>query len=185
VIDAYVIDNSTGATMGVGGINLPPQSLYVAVVGGSDADVARAIWKKKSPGCRYYAGNTTVTVKDTSSGYDVPYPSYQVTFQRPSPVDVYFKVNLTNNGIVPSDVQTRVRAAIVAAFNGEDGGPRARIGAKLYASRFYANVAALGPWAQIISILVGQSSNPTDVDILVPIDGAPVLNAANIAVNLV
>lgn len=185
VIDAYVIDNSTGTTMGIGGINLPPQSLYVAVLGGSDADVARAIWKKKSPGCRYYAGNTTVTVKDTSSGYDVPYPSYQVTFQRPAPVDVYFKVNLTNNGIVPSDVQTRVRAAIVAAFNGEDGGPRARIGAKLYASRFYANVAALGPWAQIISILVGQSSNPTDVDILVPIDGAPVLNAANIAVNLV
>lgn len=184
VIDAYVTENSTGSAITIGGVSIPARSLYVVVTGGADADVARAIWKKKPPGAAY-TGNTTVTVKDTSSGYDVPYPSYDVKFQRPAALPIYFAVQLTNNGLVPSDVQARVRAAIVAAFGGDDGGPRARTGATLYASRFYANVAALGPWAQIVSITVGATSSPTDPDIAIGIDKVPTLDPTHIAVSLV
>lgn len=184
VIDAYVTENPTGSAVTVGGVSIPARTLYVAVTGGTDADVARAIWKKKPPGAGY-TGNTTVTVKDTSSGYDVPYPSYDVQFQRPTALPIYFAVQLTNNGLVPSDVQARVRAAMLAAFNGEDGGSRARTGATLYASRFYANVAALGSWAQIISITIGTTSSPTSSDIAINIDKAPTLDPAHIAVTLV
>lgn len=183
VIDAYITENETGADKAVGAVTLPPYSVYVAVQGGDDADVARSIWQKKSPGCVYH-GNTTVTVKDTSSGYDVPYPSYDVKFQRPAGLPIYFAVQLTNNGLVPANAETLVRDAIVAAFNGEDGGPRGRIGATMYASRFYAVVAALGTWAQIISITIGTTDDAGDNDVLIGIDKFPTLDAADIAVTL-
>lgn len=185
VLDAYVTENPTNASQTVGSVTIPANSLYLAVLGGTDADVARAIWKKKAPGCRYYPGNTTVTVQDTSSGYSAPYPSYSVVFQRPTPLPIYFTVSLTNGGAVPSDVQLQVRTAMAAAFNGEDGGARARMGATLYASRFYAAIASLGPWAQILSITVGAAANPTGTSVAVPINQAPTLSAANVIVNLV
>lgn len=183
VIDAYVTENATASPHAIGGVTLPARSLYVAVQGGADADVARAIWKKKAPGCAYY-GSTTVTVLDTSSGYDVPYPAYDVKFTRPTALPIHFAVTLTDNGLVPADVLQRIRMAMVDAFSGGDGGPRARIGATLYASRFYAVVAALGPWAQIVSIKIGTTSSPTADDIAVEIDEFPTLDAADIAVTL-
>lgn len=183
VIDAYAIDNPSGTTLTIGTVTIAARSLYVAVVGGTDADVARAIWKKKSPGCGYQ-GNTTVTVLDTSSGYDLPYPSYDVTFQRPAALPIYVAVTLTNSGLVPSDVETQIRNAIVGAFSGLDGGPRARMGAMLYASRFYAPVALLGSWAQIVSIKIGTTSTPTSDDLAIEINQVPTISAANIAVTL-
>lgn len=183
VLDAYVNENETGADKDVGKVTIPPNSIYVAVVGGTDADVARAIWKKKAPGAAY-VGSTTVIVKDTSSGYDVPYPSYDVKFTRPTALPIYFAVTLTDNGLVLADVLTRVRNAIAAAFVGDDGGPRARIGATLYASRFYACIASLGSWAQIVSVKIGTTSTPTANDIDVEINQYPTLAVANIAVTL-
>ena len=41
-----------------------PHSVYVAAVGGADAGVAAAIWRKKDVGCDYN-GNTSVTVTDS------------------------------------------------------------------------------------------------------------------------
>lgn len=184
VLDAYITENPGAAARTLAGVSLPPHSLYVAVVGGTDADVARAIWAKKNPGCDYY-GNTTVTVLDTTSGYSPPYPSYDVTFQRPTPLPIYIDVQLATNVGVPADAETRVREAVQAAFNGQDGGSRARIGATLLASRFYAGVAALGNWVQIVAINVGTSANPTGDRVAVNMDQVPTLADANVTVELV
>lgn len=159
VIDWYVTENDTGSAVTVGGVSLAANSLYVCVAGGAAADIAQAIWTKKPPGCGY-TGNTTVTVSDTNSGYSYPYPSYSVTYETPTGIACYFTVTLSNNLGVPSNAATLIGAAIYAAFNGQDGGPRARIGSIVFASRFYASVAALGAWAQIISIQIGSNANP-------------------------
>lgn len=158
VLDAYVTENPTGAPLTIGGVSLLAHSVYVAVVGGDEDEVARAIWTKKAPGCAYN-GNTTVTVEDTNSGYTPPYPSYDVIFETPVELPILFAVNLVNSAQVPSDVVTQVQDAIISAFGGGDGGARARIGTTIYASRFYAPVAALGSWAQVISLLVGSTNN--------------------------
>lgn len=155
VLDAYVTENDTAAPVVVGGVTLAAHSLYVCVAGGAPLDVATAIWRKKNPGCAYN-GDTTVVVEDDQSGYAPPYPSYDVTFQTAAALPIIFTVTLADNQLVPADVQTLVRAAIVAAFAGVDGGPRAQIGATVFASRFYAAVASLGSWAQIRSIFVGS-----------------------------
>lgn len=179
VLDAYVTENSTASSAAVGGVTLPAHSLYVAVVGGSDADVARAIWSKKNPGCSYY-GSTTVNVLDTGSGYGTPYPTYAVKFQRAAPLRVYMDVQLATNIGVPSDVQQLVRAAVLDTFAGQ-----ARIGATLFASRFYAAIAALGPWAQIVSVTVGTTASPVGDRVTVNIDAVPALSEADITVGLV
>lgn len=162
VIDAYITENDSNDVQTIGGVSLYPNSLYVAVVGGTADDVAMAIWTRKAPGCAYN-GNTTVTVYDKSPSYVPPYPAYRVSFEIPDPLAILFAVDIVNSHLVPADAATQIQNAIVTAFAGGDGGPRAKIGTKLFASRFYAPVAALGAWAQIISIEVGSDNDPAAV----------------------
>lgn len=184
VIDAYVTENPTASSATIGGKSIGARSLYVAVQGGADADVARAIWRKKPPGCGY-TGNTTVTVKDTSSGYEVPYPSYDVTFQRPAALPIHFAVTLANNGLVPSDATAQIRQTMAAVFAGQGpDGRRERIGATIFALRYVTAIQSLGEWAQVISIAVGTTSSPTATEQTVNIDQAPTLDPADIAVVL-
>jgi hypothetical protein len=159
VLDAYVTENVNNTTTTIGGVSLAAHSLYVAVVGGLAQSVANAIWSKKAPGCGYN-GNTTETVTDSNSGYSLPFPTYQVTFEIPSSVPILFAVTIANNALVPSNAATLIQNAIISAFAGGDGGPRARIGSTVYASRFYAAIAALGSWAQIVSLQVGSINDP-------------------------
>lgn len=182
VTDAYVTDNSTGSAVTDGGVSIDPHSLFVCVNGGTDEDVALAILRKKPPGCGY-TGTTSVTVSDTNSAYSTA-PSYSVQFTRATPTPVYIAVNLQGSSSVPSTAETEIQAAILAAFSGQHGGSRARIGGKLFASRYYAAVAALGSWVQIIEITIGAAANPTGFTALMQIDQIPTLDASNITVTV-
>lgn len=158
VLDAYVTENASNSPATIGGVTLDANSLYVAAVGGFvQADVATAIWSKKAPGCSYN-GNTTVTIQDTRSGYAPPFPSYAVTFEIPPSLPIMFAISIANNPQVPSNATTLIQNAIISAFSGGDGGQRARIGSTIFASRFYAPIAALGSWANIISLQIGSSN---------------------------
>lgn len=158
VLDAYVISNDTADPVTFRGVTMGANQVYVAAVGGNVQDLANAVWLKKAPGVPWYAGNTSVTVLDMQPGYSPPYPPYTVYFEIPSPLGVFFNVILASNPAVPSDANTQIDNAIIAAFAGSDGGPRASIGSTIYASRFYSPVASLGAWAQIISIEIGVQS---------------------------
>lgn len=178
VTDAYVTENSTSSPASTGGVTIPAHSLYVAAVGGTDADVATAIWRKKNPGCGY-TGNTAVTVQDTNSGYTAPYPSYAVTFTRPTALPIAFVVTLANSAAVSSNAVALIQNAIIAAFQGEDGGDRASIGSTVYALRFVSAIATLGAWARIISITVNGGA-----DVTADIDQIPTVSASGISVVL-
>lgn len=184
VIDAYVTENPGSSPVTTGGVTIAAHSLYACVYGGSDDDVAHAIWSKKPPGCGY-TGSTTITVLDTESGYDPPYPSYSVTFQRAAPTQIYMAVSIANNSQVPSNAAILIRDAIVSAFSGADGGGRERIGGTVYALRYAGPIASLGSWVQLVSIAVGVSSSPTASDVVMDIDQMPVIDGANITVALV
>lgn len=178
VLDAYVTDNSTGAPVTVGGVTLAAHSLYVCVTGGASADIAQAIWSKKDPGCAYN-GSTTVTVYDTSGGYAVP-PAYSVKFQIATPLTIDFTVDLANNAFVPANAADLVKAAILSAFAGGDGGSRVRIGVEVFASRFYAPIIALGSWVEIRSIKLTGAADSVTVDI----DEIPVTSNSDITVTV-
>lgn len=158
VLDAYVTENTTSAPVTVRGVTIAAKSIYAAVVGGSDAEVAKTLWQKKAPGCGY-TGNTTVTVYDDLN-YSPPYPSYQVQFTRPESLQIVFNVNIVDSAQVPADAQEQIAAAIIAVFAGETDAPRARIGSTIYASDYYGAVAKLGAWARIIQINIGSKNSP-------------------------
>lgn len=185
VLDAYVIDNSTNATVNTGATAYPviANSIYVAVAGGAAADVAQAIWSKKSLGCSYN-GSTTYTITDSSGGV-TPYPTYLVKWVTPASLPVYFKVNIVNNPALPSNITTYIKQAIVDAFNGADGGARARIGSTLFAGRYYSGVTATDANVEILSIFLGAAASPTGTSLAVGIDQRPTLDPANIVVTLV
>lgn len=162
VLDAYVTDNSSGTgAVVIRGVSIKKNSIYVSAVGGLDDDVAAAIWRKKAPGCDY-TGNTMVVVTDTE-GYSPPYPSYDVTFNRPSSLPISFKVTLVDNSQVPANAVSLIQAALLSAFAGGDGGARARIGSTILATRYVPPLIALGSWVQISSILLGSPNDAVAV----------------------
>lgn len=158
VLDAYVVDNPSASPATIGGVSISAHALYVAVVGGAAQAVAFAIWSKKSTGAPYFAGNTSATVQDTSAEYQPPFPSYVVTWETPPALQVLFAVNIVSSSGVPANAATLIQNAIISAFAGGDGGPRASIGALILASRYMAPVEALGAWAQVRTLLVGSAN---------------------------
>lgn len=160
ILDAYTTDNASGAPIVSDGVTIPNNALYVCVAGGAPADVAQAIWTKKMPGCPM-AGNTTVIVQDTNSGYSPPFPAYNITFQTAAVQAFVAKVSISNSAAVPSTAATLIQAAFIAAFVGADGGQAARIGSTVHAARFYGGIQALGTWANIINIKLGSTSGPS------------------------
>ena len=182
VLDAFVIDNPTGAIEIYGATDYPllPHSLFVSAIGGQAADIAQAIWSRKAPGCDYN-GDTSYVVYDTS--YAQPQPAYVVRWVTPDPVQCCFTVTIQANDQLPDDITQLIQQAIVAAFNGEDGGPKARIGSTTYAGRYYAGVAATDPDVNIYSITLGTDPmNVTQTSLPFGIDQYPTLDPSNVAV---
>jgi uncharacterized phage protein gp47/JayE len=185
VLDCYVIDNFTSATVNTGPTNYPivAHSVYVAVVGGVDQDIAEAIWSRKDLGCDMN-GNTTVTVTD-NSGYAYPQPTYQIKFNRPDALPIFFAVEIVDSPSLPGDIEDQVKNAIIAQFNGTNGSARQRIGSPVMASRYYCPILAISDTVQLNSVLVGIADPATDLQVSVGIDETPTIDAANITVTLV
>jgi hypothetical protein len=184
VLDVYVAENTSYATQNFGATNyaMLPHSIYVAVVGGTDADVANAIWRKKDGGCDYN-GNTSVTVTD-DSGYSYPQPSYVVKFERPPALAIKFAVQIVNSPLLPADIVSLIKSAIVARFNGADGTTRERVGSMILASRYYGAVVAAASNVSLLSVLIGTAT-PTLTQVAVGIDQRPTIADTDIVVTLV
>ncbi|MGL5776086.1 MAG: baseplate J/gp47 family protein [Aeromonas veronii] len=105
-VKAY--ENDTGVTDSNG---LPPHSMSYIVDGGTDADVAMAIYLKKNPGVALYQAGTPVSVTVTSPKY--PTNQKVVKFSRPIAVDMVIAVTVKNDGSLPSTVADEIKDAIV------------------------------------------------------------------------
>lgn len=183
VTDAYVTTNRTNASVVIDAQTLVEHSIYVAAVGGTDQAVGDAIWSKVSVGCDFN-GNTTVQVQDLS-GYAPPPPEYDVTFTRPAALPIYFAVTVQNLSALPNaTVEANIQAAIINAFNGGDGGQRARIGSTILATRYFLPVSMAATVA-LLSIFVGTSPSPVGVSQYVGIGNYPTIATGNIQVTFV
>lgn len=184
VTDCYVIDNDTGDTVEKGTTNYPlkPHSVYVAVVGGDDDEIAKTIWQKKDIGCDMN-GNTPVTVYDDSA-LAQPYPEYRILFNRPASIPILYEVKIRKDALLPSGIVSLIQNAIVNAFNGlVEGFARERIGALIYASLYYSVVSAVSARVSIISILIGTET-PNQTILEMGIDQVPIITPDNITVTL-
>lgn len=92
---------------------LPAHSIAVIVDGGTDTDVANAIYIKKNPGVLLYQAGTPVNVLVTSPIYSTN--SKLIKFSRPVYVDINVVVNIKNDGSLPSQgtLEPMIQSAIM------------------------------------------------------------------------
>lgn len=185
VVGCYVIDNKTNIVKTIDDYDLKPHSIYVAVLGGNNQEIAEAIYKSLSAGCDYN-GNTTIDVTDENTK-----AVESVTFMRPIQQNVYIKVNLFNKDL-PNDYENLIKNAVINNFYGLDqeveiaGEKLSRIimHDDVYSSRFLPSILN----ANINSLLSVQVSldNVDFSDFIhIQIDKEPVLIADNITINVI
>lgn len=103
-----VYENDTNTTDSNG---LPPHSIAPIIDGGTDADVAMAIYIKKNPGVALYQAGTPISVDVTSPTY--PDNVKTIKFSRPEYVDMIIAVTIKNDGSLPSNTQDLIRDAFI------------------------------------------------------------------------
>ena len=185
VLDAYVWSNRQDVTVNKGETNYPvvSHSLYVAVYGGTDADVAEAIFSTKNPGVNLN-GDTTFVIQDKDN-YSAPYPEYDITWKRADPLRVYFRVQIENDVVnLPSDVTEQIKDMVASVFNGGyDGITKARIGARISGGVYYAPVISISPeYMSIISITISTDGTNYSQSITAGIDQVPTISLNDIEV---
>jgi uncharacterized phage protein gp47/JayE len=92
-----IYENDTNVTDSKG---LPPHSIAPVVDGGTDEDVALAVYIKKSTGVQLYQIGTPVSIDVASPKY--PTNIHTVRFSRPVYVDMIVAITLKNDGTLPS-----------------------------------------------------------------------------------
>ena len=185
VVSCIVRENKTNMPIEIDGYFLKAHSVFVSVVGGSDEDIAEAIYNSCSAGCDYN-GNTTVAVTDSATK-----AVENVIFYRPEEFDVYVKVTLQGKDSLPDEYETTVKNAVYDNFYGESsatigGDPILRVapGDTVLASRFMPSVLDSGI-AQVVRILVSTDGQSWSETAYMPITGNPTLTADRISVEVV
>lgn len=186
VLDAYVWSNRTSTTVNKGTTNFPVlgHSIYICVYGGTDSDVAEAIFNTYNPGANLN-GDTTYTIYDNVN-YTAPYPSYDMQWQKATPTRVYFNVELDSSLNPPSDITQQVKTMIASVFNGGyEGIGKARIGSTINSGKYYAPVISISPdTVGILTLEVSLDGTTYGPAVTMGIDHVPTIQESDITVTL-
>lgn len=185
VVGCYVVDNKTNVNKIIDDYLLKPHSIYVAVIGGSNQDIAEAIYRSLSAGCDYN-GNTQITVVDPHT-----HAKEKVTFMRPTLQNVYIKVNVFDKDL-PDDYDTLIKNAVITNFYGQDeqieiageAVTRAIMGDDIYASRFLPSILNKNI-SSLLSVQISLDNQSFSDYVHIKIDKEPYIDESNITVNLI
>lgn len=173
-------ENVTGAAAVIDGVNLVRNSIYVCVNGGTNADVAATLLARKSMGCNWNGG-TTVAVVDPVSGQ-----SYNVKFDRPTPVPVLARVTVRAGGV--GGPVTAAQNAIVAYVNGQlDGEPGFVVGGDVspFELAGAVNREVPGLYVQKLEVALASDGVWQTTEIAIAINEIATLDAGSITVLVV
>ena len=185
VVGCYVVDNKTNVNKIIDDYFLKPHSIYVAVIGGSNQDIAEAIYRSLSAGCDYN-GNTQITVVDPHT-----HAKEKVTFMRPTQQKVYIKVNVFDKDL-PDDYENLIKNAVITNFYGQDeqieiageAVTRAIMGDDIYASRFLPSILNKNI-SSLLSVQISLDNKVFSDYVHIKIDKEPYIDESNITVNLI
>lgn len=110
-------ENIAPETVVIDGVTLGPNSVWIAVDGGTDQDIANALYESKSPGANWN-GDVSVAVTDEVSGQNG-----FVKFFRASQVPILVEIDVRPRaGLEPTDEVIQIILDYVAGnIEGEDG----------------------------------------------------------------
>ena len=109
VVDATVTENITMATVD----GIPPKAFESVIYGGTNTDIANAIYHTKAAGIQAY-GTTTVNVTDEMG------ETHVIGFTRVTEVPIYVHVTLTTDEDFPVDGMVTVETNIIKYIGGTD-----------------------------------------------------------------
>jgi len=186
VLAVIVLENVGDTPAEQWGVTIPGHSVWIAIEGGQDADIAETIYRKKDAGCGT-AGNTEVKYQDVTLPGK---PIYAYRIERPAPLAFGVKVTIRLTPSTPQDIEERVRTAVLNEFNGTGNRAELRVGMAqdVYASRFYSSVIAVGV-QNLLSIQLAAPVSDGTGDwqevISVGADEFPVLDKNDIIITIV
>lgn len=169
-----VYENDTAAADANG---LPAHSITAVVEGGVDADIAQAIFNKKTPGC-YTNGTTSISIAD-QYGVTVTVRFYRVTY-----VDIDVVVNVKKLSGYTSQTTDDIKSAI-AEFNSSlaigDDLPIS----SLWGAALSANTVSTKPTFSITGLTAARHGGTLATsDIVIAFNEVTRGNVANITVNV-
>lgn len=152
VTQLTVIENDTNDNPDPNG--LPAHSFNAVVVGGTDEDVAQAIFLKKPVGILAF-GSTTIQVPD-DQGINHP-----ISFTRPNLVNIFVNVTIKKSNEYPSNGDEAMKQAIVDYANGElIEGRGFFLGDDVIYSRLYTPINVI-PGHEVTDLRIGKTASPT------------------------
>lgn len=144
VLLVRVFENTTPATVD----GIPPHAVEALVLGGSNNDVAQAIWESR-PGGILAHGAASGTATDTED------EEHSVAFTRPEGIAIHVEVDLTKDALTwPSDGVAQVKAAIVAY------GLLLGLGADVVASALSAQAFKVAGVIDVTAVRIGLATEP-------------------------
>lgn len=164
VIEVQIYENDTDVVDSNG---VPAHSFLPIILGGDPLEIAESIWENKPLGIRSY-GNTTQTIYD-SQGFP-----HEIGFERPNPVDIYIRMDLTTDSNYPQNGDDLIKSNLTSTDFG--------IGDDVIYSRLYTPINSV-PGHQVNSLEVsldGVTWNTNNISI--PFNGIANLESANILI---
>lgn len=151
VTQTVVLENDTDAVDSNG---LPPHSFQVIAVGGVDEEIGDVIWLKKPAGILSF-GNTTVQIIDSQG---IP---HDISFSRPTTIDIYVEVDLTTFAEYPANGDELIKQAIVDYANGDlIAGRGFSLADDVIYTRLYTPINSV-QGHEIDALRIGTSPSPT------------------------
>lgn len=106
VISVVGGENPFNVTQTVDGIEMPPHSIYLTVLGGNESEIAQVMAAQKTMGAE--------TIGNTEVGYTDPDINYKYTYKiyRPAPVRVYAQIQYNANVYTPANVSEQIKQLV-------------------------------------------------------------------------
>ena len=110
-VKAYENDTGSATVSADNPYGLPANSMSYVIDGGTNPDVAYAIYIKKNPGVKLHQAGTAESVVVTSKKY--PGNSKTIKFSRPLYIDMVLAITIKNDGTLPTNVGDLIKEAFL------------------------------------------------------------------------
>lgn len=180
VIDCVVLENTTSEAITDWGVTIDGHSVACCVYGGEDADIAEAIYNKKSMGT-----GTSGTSEITHIATDYFGAQYTYNITRPDETPVYLQVTIRKTADTSLTYEDDIKNAILADFVGDNtdsNNTRVRMASTLYASRFSVAIIKTADISDLVSITIKKDGDTYANYVDIMADEEPILSADDISI---
>lgn len=188
VVEVTGVENDTGAAKTIDGIEIAAHTIAIAVLGGSDSEIAAMIRQKKTLGTPTQ-GDTTVNVAVTKPNSTTVIQNLDINFYRVTEIPIEIAIELETDARFPSNGDDQIKEYLKAYFDGSDQFTEdfeldgMSIAESVYKARLYTPINRV-PGHVVTSLTLGTvDESYVDVDVVpINLDQKAKLEIANVTI---